>query len=104
MKLNILERGKNELRVELVGEGHTFCNALQSTLLKDETVEFSGYRIPHPLVSQPVFFIRTKGEHDPVKALIDAAKKLKQELEEIDKSFQEAWEDEKNRSRGRGKG
>jgi len=104
MKLNILERGKNELRVELIGEGHTFCNALQSALLKDETIEFSGYRIPHPLVSQPVFFIRTKGERDPVEALTDAAKKLKQELEEIGKSFQEAWEDEKSRPHGRGKG
>ena len=104
MKLNILERGKNELRVELVGEGHTFCNALQSVLLKDETIERTGYNIPHPLVSQPVLFIRTKGDRDPVEALTDAAKKLKQELEEIEQSFQEAWEDEKRQPHGRSKG
>jgi len=97
VKVNILENKKNELRVELVGEGHTFCNALQSVLLKDETVEFSGYNIPHPLTSQPVFFIRTKGERDPFEALIDAAKKLKQELGEIEEAFKEALSDEEHR-------
>ena len=104
MKLNVLERRKNELRVELVGEGHTFCNALQSKLLKDEKIEYTGYNIPHPLISHPIFFIRTKGERDPVEALVDAAKKLKQELEEIEESFREAWKDEKHQSHGRSKG
>ncbi len=103
MKANILEHRQKEARVELDGEGHTFCSAIQNVLLKDESVEFAGYRIPHPLVSQPIFYIRTKGERDPIDALTDAAIKLKQELKEIGISFQEAWEDEKNQPHGRGK-
>ena len=34
-----------EIRLEVKGEGHTFCNALQNFLLKDPTIEFSGYQI-----------------------------------------------------------
>ncbi|MEM2093788.1 MAG: DNA-directed RNA polymerase subunit L [Candidatus Bathyarchaeia archaeon] len=98
MKINILECKKNELEIELAGEGHTFCNAVQSALLKDETVEFSGYNIQHPLTSQPVFFIRTKGERNPLEALIDAGRKLKQELCEIEESFKEAWKNERDKS------
>jgi len=80
MKINVLHQSKNELRIELVGEGHSFTNALQSTLLKDDTIEFVGYNISHPLMVHPILFIRTKGERRPENALIDAAGSLVKEL------------------------
>ena len=80
MKINVLHQSKNELRIELVGEGHSFTNVLQSTLLKDDTIEFVGYNISHPLMAQPILFIRTKAKRRPDNALIDAAKSLVQEL------------------------
>jgi DNA-directed RNA polymerase subunit L len=80
MKINVLHQSKNELRLELIGEGHSFTNALQSILLKDDTIEFVGYNISHPLMANPILFIRTKGRRRPENALIDAAKRLVEEL------------------------
>ena len=94
MKINVLKHEGNELRIELVGEGHSFCNALQSALLKDETLDFVGYSISHPLVAHPTIYIRTKGRRDPWRALLDAADALKKELVQIQKTFQEARKDE----------
>ena len=102
MKINVLRHEKNELQIELVGEGHSFCNALQSALLKDETLDFVGYRISHPLVGNPTIYIRTKGRRDPWRALLDAAEVLRKNLGQIQKTFQEAWEDEVGSSKDRG--
>jgi DNA-directed RNA polymerase subunit L len=96
MKINVLRHEGDELRIELVGEGHSFCNALLSFLLKDETLEFVGYNMPHPLVGQPTIYVRVKGRRDPWIALLDAAKALDKELTQIQKTFQEAWKDEIN--------
>ncbi len=87
MKINILHQAKNELRIELVGEGHSFTNVLQSLLLKDDTIGFVGYNISHPLMANPILFIRTKGKRRPEDALIDAAKSLVKELSLIEKTF-----------------
>ena len=87
MKINVLHQSKNELRIELVGEGHSFTNVLQSTLLKDDTIEFVGYNISHPLLSHPILFIRTKGKRRPEDALLDAARNLVKELSLIEKTF-----------------
>jgi DNA-directed RNA polymerase subunit L len=92
LKINILKHEGNELRIELVGEGHSFCNALQSPLLKDDTLEFVGYNISHPLVGQPTIYVRAKEGRDPYGALLDAAETLKKELSQIQKTFQEALE------------
>lgn len=94
LKINVLKHEGNELRIELAGEGHSFCNALQSVLLKDETLEFVGYNIPHPLVGQPTIYIRTKGRRDPWRALLDAAEILEKELNQIQRTFEEAWKNE----------
>ena len=90
MKVNVLKHEGNELRIELVDEGHSFCNALESTLIKDDTLDFVGYNIPHPLVGSPIFYVRAKGRREPLKALLDAAEALKKELVQIQKLFREA--------------
>jgi len=95
VKINVLKHEGNDLRVELVGEGHSFCNALQSILLKDETLDFAGYNLPHPLVGQPTIYVRGKGRRDLWRALLDASESLEKELEHIQKRFQEALRDEK---------
>jgi DNA-directed RNA polymerase subunit L len=94
MKVNVLKHEGNELRIELLGERHSFCNALQSILLKDDTLDFAGYSLPHPLVGQPTIYVRGKGRRDLWKALLDASEGLQKELEQIQKTFQEAWENE----------
>jgi len=67
MDIKILEKTKDEIRIEIYGEGHTFCNLLQKALLEDETVEIGGYSLEHPLVSNPVVHVIMKGKRKPEK-------------------------------------
>jgi len=92
MKIKVLSEGKNELKIEIEGESHTFCNALQTFLLEDENVELAGYTIQHPLTSNPIFYVRTKGDRKPVDALNDAAKKILEKNEELKQKFMKAVE------------
>jgi DNA-directed RNA polymerase subunit L len=88
MKIKVLEKSANELKIEIEGEGHTFCNVLQKAILKDDTVEMGGYNIPHPLVSSPIVYVRTKGRRKPETALRDAAEKVRS----LDKVFTDSFE------------
>jgi len=100
MKLKVLKETDNEIRVEVQGEGHTFCNALQDVLLNDKDVEFAGYSIDHPLISEPVIFVRTRGSSNPRVVLIKATEKLKSQTDEIRQAFESAlsdYEEEKDK-------
>lgn len=90
MKINVLNKSENELRIEIVGEGHTFCNVLQNALLKDKHIDYAGYRIPHPLISSPIFYIRTKESKKPEDALMEAVKMVNSEAKKIREAFEEA--------------
>lgn len=91
MKVNVLKKTRNELKIEIEGEGHTFCNALQQVLLEDRSVEFAGYDLTHPLVGQSVIYIRVKGTRKPERVLINAAKKLGVKTAEAREAFEKAW-------------
>ncbi len=90
MNLKVLHRSKNELKIEIQGEGHTFCNLLQSALLQDKSVEMAGYDVPHPLILSAVLYLRTKRESSPEKALARALTKVgemsNEFLEKLDKA------------------
>jgi len=89
MRINILKKTGNEMEFELEGEGHTFCNVLRKELLNDPNVEYAAYRIDHPLVGVPVFYVRTKGK-DPIEALIDATNRIRKSTEEFMEKFKKA--------------
>jgi DNA-directed RNA polymerase subunit L len=93
MNIRILRKESNELRIGIEGEGHTFCNMLQKSLLEDESVEMAGYDIPHPLMTKSIVYVRTKGGRRPEAALRDAAKKLQKRSEELRKTFEKAFEE-----------
>jgi len=76
LNLKMLLKSKNELKLEIQGEGHTFCNLLQWVLLQDRGVEMAGYDVPHPLVPNAVLYIKTKRETSPEKALERALAKV----------------------------
>lgn len=77
MKVNVLKKTPNELKVELEGAGHTLCNLLQKKLLEEENVDLAGYDIPHPLASNPVIYVRTKGKVKPEQILRGAVEKTR---------------------------
>ena len=86
MEINVLEDSKTKMMFELKGEGHAFCNALRSEILKNNKVISVGYSIEHPLINIPKFIIETKGT-TPKDAILDAVKGLKKEASEFNKSF-----------------
>lgn len=90
MKVNILKRTENEIKIEVEGAGHTICNLLQKRLLEDENVELAGYDISHPLTPIPVIYVRTKGKVKPEEALLKALEKAREINEEFGKAFQKA--------------
>ncbi|MEM0007251.1 MAG: DNA-directed RNA polymerase subunit L [Candidatus Bathyarchaeia archaeon] len=90
VKVNVLKRTENELKIEVEGAGHTICNLLQKRLLEDENVELAGYDIPHPLTPVPVIYVRTKGKVKPEEALLKALEKAREMNEEFSKALQKA--------------
>ena len=89
MELNIIEKTKNKLKLEIKGEGHTFCNALRKELWNDKHLKAAGYTIEHSLVSEPTIVIETTGE-DPKKVLIAAVNGLKKKNKELKDKFKKA--------------
>lgn len=92
MEIRIKKKEKREIKIEIQGEGHTFCNALQKTLLEDSGIEYTGYSLPHPLVAQPTVYVRTKGKRKAKDALVDATKKLSKMMDEFVECFKKACE------------
>jgi len=72
MKVNVLKKTSNELRIEIEGAGHTVCNLLQKKILEERGVDLAGYDIPHPLTPNAIIYVRTKGTAKPEQVLRDA--------------------------------
>jgi len=78
MKVKILKKSENELKIEIEGSSHGLCNLLQKRLLEDKKVDFAGYDVPHPLASSPIIYVRMKGDAKPEDALLEAVAKVRE--------------------------
>ena len=83
MKVNVLKKTSNELKIEIEGAGHTVCNLLQKKILEEKSVDLAGYDIPHPLTPNAVIYVRTKGTAKPEQVLRNALENAR----EINKEF-----------------
>ncbi len=94
MEIKVLKKTRDEIRVEITGEGHTFCSLLEKALLEDPMIEVGGYSLQHPLVSNPVVHVRMKEKRKPEKrpetALKEAAEKARNLTNEFRVSFEKA--------------
>ena len=90
MKVKILKKTSNELKIEVQDIGHTLCNLLQKRLLEDENVDLAGYDIPHPLASNAIIYIRTKNKVKPEEALKKAVKRMLKMNKEFGQKLQKA--------------
>jgi len=90
MKVNVLKKTPNELKIEVEGAGHTLCNLLQKKLLEEEHVELAGYDIPHPLASNSIIYIRTKDKVKPELILRNAIEKTREMNKEFGKELTKA--------------
>jgi DNA-directed RNA polymerase subunit L len=91
LKIKILKKTQNELKIEVEGVGHTLCNLLQKRLLEDENVDLAGYAIPHPLASNSIIYVRTKGHVKPEEALLKALEKALEVNEKFRKEVEKAF-------------
>ena len=87
MKVTVVKKTENELKIEIEGGTHGLCNLLQKRLLEDKSVDFAGYDIPHPLASNPTVYIRMKGHKTPEEALTAAIEKIRQANDDFGKEL-----------------
>lgn len=101
MKVQVLKKTSNELKIEIEGEGHSLCNLLQKVLIEDDAVDMAGYNVPHPLFSNAIVYVRTKKGRKPEAVIKDAVKKIRTQNKEFRKSFEKAlknYDSNRNRS------
>lgn len=91
MKVKVLKRTPNELRIEVEGMGHTLCNLLQKRLVEDDNVDLAGYDLPHPMASSSIIYVRTKGDVKPEEVLRAAVEKTRAMSKEFGKEFARAF-------------
>ncbi|MFH1606761.1 MAG: DNA-directed RNA polymerase subunit L [Nanoarchaeota archaeon] len=84
MEFKVLEETKKKLVFQLIGENHTFCNILKNELQKVKGVLIATYKVDHPLVGVPEFFIETK-DVEPRVALKKALAAIKKQGTELQK-------------------
>lgn len=91
MKVKVLKKADNELKIEIEGSSHGLCNLITKRLLENKHVDFAGYDVPHPLASSPIIYVRMKGKAKPEDAIIEAVEKVKEANEifgkELDRVF-----------------
>ena len=92
MKPHLIEKSRNELKIEFQDEGHSFCNFLRKTLLEMPSVEFAGCNIDHPLLSSPIVTIRTTRRQANV-VLREGLETMLARTEEFRKKFTQALSD-----------
>ena len=78
----ILRREASILEFEIEGEDHSFLNLLRESLKDQEGVLFAAYRLPHPLLENPIFYLRT-ADFDPIEGLEQASDSIVHMCDEL---------------------
>ena len=87
MKVNVLKRTSNELKIEVEGVGHTLGNLVQKKILEEKKVDMAGYDIPHPLSPTAIIYVRTKGSAKPEQVMRDALDSAREMNKEFGKEL-----------------
>lgn len=89
MELEFIKKTANHVEFKLLGETHTFANLLKSQLVNDPSVEFVAYKLEHPQDKDALFVLKTKGK-SAKSVLVEAAKRLHEELGDLKSAFSKA--------------
>jgi len=81
MEVKIKKDEEKEIEFEVINE-KTLLNPLKNKLLEYEEVEFAEWKVAHPLISNPEFYLRVKKgrARDVLKKAIN---ELKEELQDV---------------------
>ena len=80
MPVKVLIKGKNELRLRVVGESHTSLQMLRERLNKHKDIEYANYFPGHPELDDPEFYIRTSSKKAADKVLNDLVSSIAKEF------------------------
>jgi len=75
VRVRVVKASKDELEVEIEGEGHTLLNLLVDELNKIESVRFAAYAIDHPEFPVARLRVLTDGA-SPVEVLSRACETI----------------------------
>lgn len=90
MEVKILRENATEMEFELIGEDHTFCNALRKALNSNDKVIAASYKVEHPLLGNPKVYVKTKEIEVPTKPKEVPLRKVKGIGAVREKQFKEA--------------
>ncbi len=91
MNVKILKKTEDELHMEFEGESHTLLNLLRTELLEDDRVLLATYDAKFPMMTNPIFRLKTR-DVDPVVLLNEVASRIAGMCEEFETQFNEAVE------------
>ena len=87
MEVKIKKESNKELEFEVIKE-KTILNPLKQKLLEYDEVEYAEWRVEHPLISNPEFYVRVKKGN--VKEIVKKAiNELKEEIENLLQQLEE---------------
>jgi DNA-directed RNA polymerase subunit L len=93
MDLRVIDKGDDELRIEIAGEDHTFMNVLKGALLETEGVMAATYDV-NPEQSggqtEPILSVKTEDGTDPLDALESATGRIKEQATDFRDAFEAA--------------
>jgi DNA-directed RNA polymerase subunit L len=89
MNVKILKKTEDELHLEFEGDSHTLLNLLRTELLKDDRVLLATYDAKFPMMTNPIFRLKTR-EVDPVLLLNEVAVRIDGLCEEFEEEFRAA--------------
>ena len=87
MRVRVLERKERFVKLEVAGEDHTFLVPLVERLNEDRRVEFANYEKRHPILSEPVLYVKIQEGADAFEVLKDAASSLNEDYEAFERKY-----------------
>ncbi|MBN1168111.1 MAG: DNA-directed RNA polymerase subunit L [Methanospirillaceae archaeon] len=75
MNITVLELTDDVVRMVIIGQGHTFLNALTNELLQDPVVDVATYLVEFQF-SDPVLTVTTHDMANPVEAVKRACQRV----------------------------
>jgi len=88
MEVKILKNEASELSFELVGADQALANLIVDKLNQDKSIEFAASKLAHPLLANPVVYVRTK-QGKALDAVVGCIKELKDEVDSFKGKFEQ---------------
>jgi len=90
MKIELINKSKDRIEVQVFKQGHTLCAPLKDFIFeKIDDVEMAGYKIKHPLKPDPSIYVKVKdgSKQKPEQLLIEAAEDFLKTIASFETTF-----------------